>query len=73
MEPSGPRFQPDDPDAENDLGIVPARQGRLDEAAASDQQALRLRPNYPEAHNNLGLVLATEPHDSHNAPGEKSR
>lgn len=31
--------------------------GRLDEAAASAREALRLRPDYPEALNNLGLAL----------------
>ncbi len=47
------------PDAEthNDLGIILARLGRHDEAAASYRAALRLRPEYPDAHNNLGNAL----------------
>ncbi len=32
-------------------------QRRLEEAAASYRQALRLKPDYAEAHNNLGVVL----------------
>jgi lipoprotein NlpI len=67
------RLQPNYPEARNNLGIVLARPGRLDVAAACSQQALRLSPKSPEAHNNLGLVLANEPHNSQNAPEEKSR
>jgi tetratricopeptide (TPR) repeat protein len=33
--------------------------GKVDEAVASYEQALRLRSDYPEAHNNLGLALAS--------------
>jgi Flp pilus assembly protein TadD len=51
------RLVPDDPEAQNNLGIVLARQGRLDEAGARFQQALRLKDDYPDAHNNLGNVL----------------
>ena len=51
------RLQADDAQAQNNLGIVRAQQGRLDEAAARFQQALRLKPDYPDAHNNLGIVL----------------
>ncbi len=32
-------------------------QGRLEEAVASYEQALRLKPDYAEAHNNLGIAL----------------
>lgn len=38
------------------LGIVLQRQGRLEEAAAAYQQALRLSPHYAEALSNLGNV-----------------
>ena len=44
-------------DAQNNLGIVLAGQGRLVEAAARFQQAIRLKPDYPDAHNNLGSIL----------------
>ena len=50
------RLKPDDAEVQNNLAIVLAQQGRLDEAAARFQQALRLRPDYPDAHNNLGIV-----------------
>ncbi len=32
------------------------KEGRLQEAAAGYQEALRLQPDYVEAHNNLGNV-----------------
>ena len=51
------RLEPDSPEAQNNLGIVLAKQGRLDEAAACYQQALHLKAEYPDAHNNLGNVL----------------
>ena len=54
------RLKPNYPEAHYNLGIVLARQDKLDEAVASYQQALRLKPNYPEAHNNLGTVLARQ-------------
>jgi len=34
-----------------------ARSGRLDEAIAQFQEALKQRPDVPEIHNNLGLAL----------------
>lgn len=46
---------------ENNLGIMLKRQGRLAEAEACYQQALRDNPRYPDAHvnlSNLGGVLA---------------
>ena len=45
------------PEAHHNLGIVLREQGKLEEAIASLQQALRLKPDYAEAHNNLGVVL----------------
>src|SRR5262249_3926159 len=54
------RLQPDRAETRNNLGFILARQGRLEEAAASIHEALRLRPGYAEAHNNLGLVLAAQ-------------
>src|SRR5262249_19269542 len=50
-------LKPDDSGAHINLGHILARQDKLDEAAASYEQALRLKPDDPEAHNNLGIVL----------------
>ncbi len=44
----------------NNLGIVLADQGRLDEAIAHFSEALRIEPDYADAHNNLGVALADE-------------
>src|SRR5271157_901936 len=52
-----PELKPEDAEAQNNLGISLAQQGRLDESAACFQQALRLKPDYPDAHNNLGNIL----------------
>ena len=50
-------LKPEDAEAQNNLGIALAQQGRFDESAACFQQALRLKPDYPDAHNNLGNIL----------------
>jgi Flp pilus assembly protein TadD len=55
--PQALQLKPDDAEAQNNLGIALAQQGRLDEAAACFQQAVRLKPDYPDAHNNLGNIL----------------
>jgi protein O-mannosyl-transferase len=48
--------------AHNNLANVLAEQpGRLADAIAHGEEALRLRPNFPEAHNNLGRALAGLP------------
>ena len=39
------------------LGVVLVREGKLAEAAAQHERALRIKPDYAEAHTNLGLVL----------------
>jgi len=39
-------------------GVALAEQGRLDEAIAHLQAALRLRPDYDKAHHNLGVAFA---------------
>jgi len=41
----------------NKQAINLAMQGKLEEAIASFQHALRLNPDYPDAHNNLGNVF----------------
>ncbi|HVC98325.1 MAG TPA: tetratricopeptide repeat protein, partial [Pirellulales bacterium] len=38
-------------------GNVRKEQGRLDDALASYQHAVRLKPDFAEAHNNLGSLL----------------
>jgi tetratricopeptide (TPR) repeat protein len=44
--------------AQNNLGIVLAKRGRIDEAIDHYRKALEIEPNHAEAHNNLGLALA---------------
>ncbi len=46
--------------AHNNLGTTLARQGRLEEAVAHLQEALRLQPDYSGIHNNLGTALAKQ-------------
>jgi len=62
--PSGARqpfpFRPDSAQVYNDLGVPLLDQGRLEEALAYFQQALRHDPNYPHAHNNIGAVLLAQ-------------
>ena len=43
--------------AHNNLGIVLAQSGRLDEAVFHGEEAVRLKPGFPEARSNLGLSL----------------
>jgi tetratricopeptide (TPR) repeat protein len=45
------------PLAQNNLGAALLDKGRLDEAKAHFEEALKLRPFYSEAHNNLANVL----------------
>ena len=44
----------------NNLGSLLAKQGKIEEAAAHYNEALRIKPNYAEAHNNLGSLLAKQ-------------
>lgn len=53
---------PDNPFAQNNLGIALAQAGRAAEAVAPLRRAVALRPDYPEAENNLGLALADSGH-----------
>ena len=45
-------------EAHNDRGYVLYNQGRVSEAIAQYDQALRLKADYGEAHNNLGVALS---------------
>ncbi len=38
----------------NDLGVIVEERGRIDEAIAHFQKALKIKPNFAEAHHNLG-------------------
>ena len=49
--------QPDNPSAQNDLGVALVQEGRFEEAVAHYREALRLRPGFAEAENNLGIAL----------------
>ena len=40
------------------LGVIEAREGRLDAAMAHHREALRLASGLPQPHNNLGVLLA---------------
>ncbi|MGD1019113.1 MAG: tetratricopeptide repeat protein [Verrucomicrobiia bacterium] len=44
-------------EAHGNLGIALVRSGRIQEAIAHYERALRLNPDYADAHNNLGLAL----------------
>jgi protein O-mannosyl-transferase len=44
--------------AHDNLGVVLARSGRLPEAIAHYQEALRLKPDFPDVYNDLGTVFA---------------
>jgi Flp pilus assembly protein TadD len=48
---------PDLPDPYNNLAVLHAAAGELDEAQAALQQALRLQPDHPQAQENLGDLL----------------
>ncbi len=44
--------------AHTNLGLVLAQTGRIEDAIAHYEQALRIKPDHAEAHNNLGMALA---------------
>jgi protein O-mannosyl-transferase len=46
--------------AHNNLGVVLADQGKLDDAISHYSEALRIKPNYADAHNNLGVALSDQ-------------
>lgn len=48
--------------AQNNLGFLLSRTpGRMDEAIAHYEEALRLKPDYAQAHDNLASALVTKP------------
>ena len=55
------RAEPDDYKAFNGLGVAFVRQGRLAEAAAYFNKALKIKPDYAEARENLNYVLKRSP------------
>jgi Flp pilus assembly protein TadD len=50
---------PKDADLRNHLGMILALDGRLNEAEAQLQEAVRLKPDFREAHVRLGNVLTS--------------
>ena len=52
--------QPDDAKTHNNLGTALRKEGRLDEAIAEYQEALKIDPDYAPAHYNLGNALLQE-------------
>ncbi|MGO9526458.1 MAG: tetratricopeptide repeat protein [Verrucomicrobiia bacterium] len=44
-------------DAHDNLGVVLAQTGKIEDAIAHFEQALRFNPDYADAHNNLGNAL----------------
>lgn len=49
--------RPDNPRGHNNLGYALDQAGRMAEAKAQYEEALRLDPSYADAHNNLGGIL----------------
>ena len=52
------RLRPDYAEAHNNLGILLARQGRLEAAIGHFREAMRIRPDNPEAQRNLDAALS---------------
>lgn len=50
--------QPDNADAQNNLGVALLRLGRVEEAIPHFNTALRTRPDHPQAQRNLRAALA---------------
>ena len=45
------------PEVQNNLGVMLAAKGRIDEARQAFEHALRNNPDYATAHENLGDIL----------------
>lgn len=52
------KLNPDCWMANNNLGLLMADRGKMDEAIAYFRKALQIKPDYVHAHNNLGVRLA---------------
>ena len=50
-------MQPDLVEAHNNLGEVLQKQGRLNDALNSYQQAIKINPDYPYTYHNLGYFF----------------
>ena len=50
-------MRPDYAEAQNHLGVLLARQGRIEAAIGRFREALRIRPDYREAGKNLENAL----------------
>jgi tetratricopeptide (TPR) repeat protein len=48
--------------AHNNLGLILAGQGKILEAMAEYQEAIRLDPNFPQSQNNLGVLMKQTGH-----------
>jgi len=55
------KIKPDHFRAQNDMGVILARTGRLDEAIAHFREALRVKPDFKEAEYNLKVATAQKP------------
>jgi hypothetical protein len=51
------QFNPQDPDAHNVLGVALASQGRIEQAVAEFQTALRIDPQHQPARNNMARAM----------------
>jgi len=51
-------LRPQSPGAHLNLGVTLKDKGKLDEALAQFQEAIRLKSDYAEAHVGLGVTLA---------------
>jgi tetratricopeptide (TPR) repeat protein len=52
------RLDPEQAEAQRDLGIVLVATGMIGDAVAHFREALRLQPNYVDAHSDLGAALS---------------
>jgi tetratricopeptide (TPR) repeat protein len=54
------RFNPDDADAHENLGIALKRRGEFGEAILQFREAIRIKPDHVDAHYNLGASLINQ-------------